>query len=183
MTDLPGPPGAPQPPEGSAAVARPSSVDNSFWAGVASPVIGLIAAALELFGAFGPSGDEAFMAQMREQMAGQPGGQAFTPEQMEAVYRIGMVVAAVFLLVLAGLWIMFLLFMRGGRNWARVVITVVGAIWLLFTLPQVFGPVVVLDLLAVLQLAAIAATIAFAYLTPSNQYFQAVAARRRGGYA
>jgi hypothetical protein len=178
VTDLPGPPGGPQPPEGSAAVERPSSVDNSFWAGVASPVIGLLATALQLFGVFGPSGNEAFMAQMREQMSDQPGPE-LTPEQMEAFYRIGVVVAVVFLLVLAGLWIMFLLFMRGGRNWARVVITVVGAIWLVFTLPQVLGPVVVLDLLALLELVAIAATIAFAYLAPSNRYFQAMAARRR----
>ena len=127
MTDLPG---VPPPPDDPGVVQRPSSVDNSFWAGVASPVIGLLAAALELFGVFGSAGSEAFLAQLRRQTATQGGGPAFAPEQMAAVYRIALVVGLVFLVVLAALWIMFLLFMRGGRNWARVVVTVVGALWL-----------------------------------------------------
>lgn len=176
MTDLPG---VPPPPDDPDVVQRPSSVDNSFWAGIASPVIGLLAAALELFGVFGSAGSEAFLAELRRQTAAQGAGPAFAPEQMEALYRIAVVVGLVFLVVLAALWIMFLLFMRGGRNWARVVVTVVGAIWSVLTLPQVFGPVVVLDLLAVLQLVAIVATIAFAYRASSNHYFQAIAARRR----
>ncbi|GAA2329633.1 hypothetical protein GCM10009854_00520 [Saccharopolyspora halophila] len=148
-------------------------------AGVLSPVIGLIAAALELFAIIGP-GAGGVVSQMQQQLESQGMGGEFTPQQIQTMYQVGITFLLVMLVVLGGLWIMFLVFMRGGRNWARIVITVVGAIWALRTLLGLLGsggyPIVAV--LAVAQLVVVVATIVFAYLAPSNQYFRAIAAKR-----
>ncbi|SFS45699.1 hypothetical protein [Saccharopolyspora flava] len=159
---------APPPPEGSGP-RRPRTVDHSFWAGVACPIIGFVLFALS----YSMITDAELEALLGE--AGATGGQTLTLDQARALYQVTMAIVVVFFLVLAGLWIMFLIFMRNGRNWARVVITVVGTLWFLLTIPTVLGAAagaVLPGLVAVLQLAALAATIIYAYLTPSNPHFQ-----------
>lgn len=182
MTDLPGQPGPSQPSDDFSAVQRPSTIDYSFWAGVFSPVIGLIAAALELFAIIGP-GTGGIVPQMQQQLESQGMGGEFSPQQLQTMYQVGITFLLVMLVVLGGLWIMFLVFMRGGRNWARIVITVVGAIWALRTLLGLLssGGYPIVAVLAVVQLVAVVATIVFAYLAPSTQYFRVVAAQRQQG--
>ncbi len=102
-------------------------------------------------------------------------GQPLTLDQARSVYFAVLALVSAIVAVIAALWIMFLFFMRRGRNWARIVITVVGAVWILLTLPSVIGGSaggIATALLAVLQVLTVAATIVFAYLAPSNQYFQ-----------
>ncbi|MDI2031205.1 hypothetical protein QFW96_21430 [Saccharopolyspora sp. TS4A08] len=159
---------APPPPEGSGS-RRPRTVDYSFWAGIACPIIGFVLLALS-FSVITDAELEMILGE-----AGAAGGQTLTLDQARALFRVTMAIVVVFCLILAGLWIMFLIFMRNGRNWARIVITVVGALWFLLTIPTVIGGAtgaVLTTLAAVLQLAALAATIIYAYLTPSNPHFQ-----------
>ncbi|WP_190820566.1 hypothetical protein [Saccharopolyspora pogona] len=148
---------------------RPSSINNAFWAGIASVVVGfaLLAAAFLLV-------SEAELQQVLEETAVQ--GQPLTMEQARGIYSAVLVMLTVIVAIIAALWIMFLFFMRRGRNWARIVITVVGAVWILLTLPSIAGGAaggVASALLSMLQVLTVAATIVFAYLAPSNQYFQA----------
>ncbi|MEB3370311.1 hypothetical protein [Saccharopolyspora mangrovi] len=159
----------PPPPEGPSGRQRPRAVDYSFWAGVASPIIGLV-----LFAVASTTLTDAELEMVISQ-AEAAGQQQITLDQARALFQVTIAIAAVFCLVLAGLWIMFLVFMRNGRNWARIVITVVGVLWFLLTIPTVVGGStggIAAVLLAVLQLAALAATIIYAYTTPANTHFQ-----------
>ncbi|MEV0703902.1 hypothetical protein AB0I53_39125 [Saccharopolyspora sp. NPDC050389] len=147
---------------------RPSTIDYAFWAGIASVVVGfaMLAAAFLLV-------SDAELQLVLDETAAQ--GQPLTMEQAHSIYNAVLVMLVVIVAAIAALWIMFLFFMRRGRNWARIVITVVGAVWILLTIPSVGGGgmgSVLATLLSVLQLLAVAATIVFAYLAPSNQYFQ-----------
>ncbi|WP_101377145.1 hypothetical protein [Saccharopolyspora spinosa] len=147
---------------------RPSSINNAFWAGIASVVVGfaMLAAAFLLV-------SDAELQLVLEETAAQ--GQRLTMEQARGIYSVVLVMLTVIVAIIAALWIMFLFFMRRGRNWARIVITVVGAVWILLTLPSIAGGTaggIASALLSVLQVLTVAATIVFAYLAPSNQYFQ-----------
>ncbi|KAA5833324.1 hypothetical protein ABT337_19950 [Saccharopolyspora hirsuta] len=157
-----------QEPDSAARPARPGTIDGAFWAGVASVVVGFAILATSFLAV-----SDAELQVVVEEAAAQ--GQQLTPEQARAVYSGVMVLVAAVVVVIAALWIMFLVFLRNGRNWARVVITVVGAAWILLTMPSLAGTTVGgvgTALLALVQVLAVAATLVLAYLAPSNQYFQ-----------
>ncbi|MGP4015195.1 hypothetical protein [Saccharopolyspora sp. 5N708] len=146
----------------------PNTINYSFWAGIASVVVGfaMLASAYLLI-------SDADLQLVLQETAIQ--GQQITLEQARGIYLVVLAVMTAIVAVVAALWIMFLFFMRRGRNWARIVITVVGALWFLLTIPSVAGGSTggsTTALLAVLQLLAVGATLVFAYLAPSNQYFQ-----------
>jgi hypothetical protein len=147
---------------------RPNTIDYSFWAGIASVLVGFatLAAAYLLL-------SEADLQLVMRETAIQ--GQPLTAEQARGIYVVVLAMTTAIVAVIAALWIMFLFFMRRGRNWARIVITIVGVLWFLLTIPSVAGGStggISTALLAVLQLLAVGATLVFAYLAPSNQYFQ-----------
>ncbi|GAB3676106.1 hypothetical protein [Saccharopolyspora tripterygii] len=160
---------APPPPERPSGPQRPRTIELAFWAGIASPVIGFVMIALS----FATINDaELQMVLNQTGAAGQP---SLDLDQVRALFRVTIAIVVVFCLVLAGLWIMFLIFMRNGRNWARVVITVIGALWFLLSIPTVLGGAaggIGTALVAVLQMVVVGATIVYAYLAPSNQYLQ-----------
>ncbi|GAA4859081.1 hypothetical protein [Saccharopolyspora cebuensis] len=161
--------GAPPAPD-DGPVERPGTVDASFWAGIASVVVGFAMLAAAYF-MVSPAQLQAVVAEARAL------GQPLTLEQARALYSVTLGMLVLVTVVLAALWIMFLVFMRRGRGWARVVITVVGVVWILFTVPSVSegaGGGAVTVLLSVLQVLAIGATLVLAFLAPSNDYFQAV---------
>ena len=88
-------------------------------------------------------------------------------------------VVLVFLLSLA-IYVLFALKMRAGRNWARIVLTVFGALSLLFSVAptsrtvtvgtQTFEPGQALWL-GWVTAALVVAGIVLMYLTPSNKFF------------
>ncbi|MFD0918423.1 hypothetical protein [Saccharopolyspora rosea] len=147
---------------------RPSTVDTSFWAGIASVVVGfgVLATALLVV-------SDAELRAVVDQLAAQ--GRPVTLDQARAIYRTAVVAMFVIVAVIAALWILFLFFMRRGRNWARIVITVVGVLWFLLALPPALGGAeggVGPQLLSLLQLVALLVTLVYAYLAPSNAYFR-----------
>lgn len=165
---------APPPPDRESAVARPpDSVTLSFWMGIASVVVGfamMLASFLSI--------DDAELGMILRE-AQSPDVQ-LSMQEARTIYTAFVVGSLVFMAVVAALWIMFLFFMRRGRNWARIVITVVGIIWFVVTGPALLGGSTggaTAMLLALLQMLAVGATVVCAWLTPSNQYF-ATAKRR-----
>lgn len=152
------------PPDDLSKPPRPRSLDQSFWCGVASVVIGF---AMAIFSALlMPASD--VDALLREVSRQQP---TLSPDQIRGVYDAALIVTLVFMAIIAAVWILFLHQMRRGRNWARIVITVVGALWLLTTVPSVaaggLGSV-----LSILQLIAIAATLVLAFRPDANAYLR-----------
>ncbi|MER7012300.1 hypothetical protein ABT324_12830 [Saccharopolyspora sp. NPDC000359] len=147
---------------------RPGTIDGAFWAGIASVVVGFAILAISFL-----TVSDAELQVVVEEAAAQ--GQQLTPEQARAVYTGVAVLVAAVVAVIAALWILLLFFLRRGRNWARIVITVVGAVWIVLTMPSLAGGTVGgigTSLLALLQVLTVAATLVLAYLAPSNEYLR-----------
>ncbi|MGH3767352.1 MAG: hypothetical protein ACRDTX_19735 [Pseudonocardiaceae bacterium] len=138
---------------------RPRNVDTSFWLwvtyltiGASNSVIGFIqrdrnrADAIEAVISQYPTMDRAMI------------------ENIATVVVVG--VAVVGLLIVA-VSLGSALLMRGGRNWARIVLTVIGSLSVLFLI----GPVVT-PLQALFQLALLVAAIVMMFLPPANVWFR-----------
>lgn len=112
---------------GPAPVARPASVNLAFQALIAVSVLSIIGVALSLL-----SLPAAFETAMQQARASSPD---LTPEQAQFVgsaTRIGLIIVAVIVVVVVGLLVLFTFKMRAGRNWARITLTVVGGIGVVF---------------------------------------------------
>lgn len=167
-----------QPPPGyqvrgpAAPVEKPKEVETAFRLGILSVVISIVGIALS-FAVSGPAIDAA--------IAANPLPPGFTEQQFRQVALIGSIVFAVVLLILIGLYLLFLFKMRAGRNWARILITILGLLWIAFGLyglagiGQVLaaGPLGVISaVLSVVQLVVIAASIFFMFRPAAGPYFQ-----------
>ncbi|MBA0127457.1 DUF5336 domain-containing protein [Haloechinothrix sp. YIM 98757] len=146
---------------------RPKSVDTAFMLWMASVVIGIVSSLLSLI-----SQDA-----INEESAERLGATADQAEAGAAGGTLGIVIGLVIAVILAGLAFA----MRNGANWARIVLTVLGGIGLLFgllgllTLPVYFAIGFVGALIGLLQiasLAVIAAAIVFMFRAESNHYFR-----------
>ena len=101
---------------------------------------------------------------------------------------IGLVVGAVFFVVLVGLELLFAIKMRQGRNWARIVLTILGVVGILFSLPaliggsstQINGQTIdtgggpIITILTIISILLTIAAIVFSFQKPSNDYFTAI---------
>lgn len=151
---------------------RPGTVVAAFWIAVVLPVVATVLIAVSAF-------------LMRDALgsatAGLGGGD---PEAAELARTAPLVLSAgvvVFYAVLTALWVVFGFKLRAGRNWARVVLTVFAALWLVNGLGSVVtgssvatnaqgpnaGPLLVLG--AVQSALAVAGMIAFLVLVWSRR--------------
>ncbi|MGI5128664.1 hypothetical protein ACQEVB_17775 [Pseudonocardia sp. CA-107938] len=163
----PYPPPAPRGP-----VEKPKEVETAFRLGLLSVLLGVIGVALGF--ALSPVSIDATIA------SGQvPPG--VTTEQFRQITTVILVGIAVVWLIFLALYVLFLFKMRAGRNWARIVITILGAIAVLFTLfgigsiGQTFamGPIgVVSGVLSIVQLLTIIAGIVFMFRPAAGPYFR-----------
>jgi hypothetical protein len=86
----------------------------------------------------------------------------------------------IFALILAAVWVVVVMQMRKGQNWARILLTVLGGLGVLF---GIFGVAVLFSvgflgvvqgLLALVSYAAIVGGIVFMFKPESNHFFKAV---------
>ncbi|QRP49319.1 hypothetical protein [Amycolatopsis sp. FDAARGOS 1241] len=116
MSDLPRFPdgaGQPQPPYSEPPRPEvPATVTGAFWAFIVSTVIGIVGALL-LFG----QKDELIDAARRA-------NSGLSEEQLTQAANIALGVAVVIAIIIALLYVLFAVKLRGGRNWARIVLTV-----------------------------------------------------------
>ncbi|MCK2236730.1 MULTISPECIES: hypothetical protein [unclassified Crossiella] len=118
------PPGMPG---GGGPVARPQQVELAFWIWIAGAVVSVIGSVLGFIGA---------RQQIASIMESQRTVNADLPPELqqriqqtaESIGGTALIVGLVFGIIMAGLFVMFSVFMRNGRNWARVVLTVLGGI-------------------------------------------------------
>jgi hypothetical protein len=162
MTESPNYPNYPesaatgQPP---AAAARPSTVEYAFWAFIASTVIGLIGG-LVVFG-----NRDAIADALRNSNRQNSGG--LTEAQIDQAVNVTLIIAVVIAVVIAALYLLFAFKLRAGRNWARIVLTVLTALKLISLL---VGQSTIVDYVGVL---AADAGVVLSFMTPSNAYFAA----------
>lgn len=165
-------PGAAPPPYGSDQYGqygvppqRPKEVDLAFWLWVASIVVGVVGAVVAF------SQLDALVQQALDAQG--LGADPAVRDAARAGAFIGVVVGSVIGLIVVGLELLFAFKMRAGRNWARITLTVIGAIGILLSLvgfaqPQPGATVIT----GVLGLLLTAAAIVAMFLPGAKPWFQ-----------
>lgn len=165
-------PGSGQPHPGSAGPA-PVDVQTSFKLWILNVVLGVLAAVLTFF-----TINDQLALGLDEAARTTPG---VTREQLETGLLVAAIAGGVFYLVLLGLMLLFVFKMRAGRNWARIVLTVLGGIGLvfaLFGLPGTFALFamgilgVLVGLLSLVGIVLTAAAIFFMFRPAASAYFR-----------
>jgi hypothetical protein len=159
----PAPPPIDQPQQ--SAVAPPKEVLGAFWGYVVAAVVTLVSGLLIL------GQKQELIDSVRA--ANNQGG-SLTDDQITQFANILVVAAAVIAVIFAALYLLFAFKLKAGRNWARIVLTIIAVLALLSLL---FGGVgSVLGYIG--ELAAVIAAV-LSYLPVSNAYFTAAKASRQ----
>ncbi|MFG6404078.1 MULTISPECIES: hypothetical protein [unclassified Microbacterium] len=131
--------------------ARPTTVTAAFWLWVAASLVGVIGGIIIL--AF--AGDAPAIQRLDESQRAAAGA---------VIIGLG-----AWSIIVAALRVLFAWFMLRGRNWARILLTVLGALTILSVVFQAASVGVLEWISAVL----VAAAIVFMYLPASRAYFAA----------
>jgi hypothetical protein len=150
------------------AADRPRSVNVAFIMWLVVGVILLVSVALVL-----AVSDESLKDAARTTLDRQ-GKKNPTPQELDDAVSLIRTFGVVFNLVFAALVLGFAFFMRAGRNWARISVTVVGGILIVLSL---FGGGVNVAFV-VLELLIILGAVAFMYRADAKAFFAAGKARR-----
>ncbi len=150
---------------GSAPPQRPKEVDTSFWLWIGSMVVSLLGAILtfsQLDGIRQQAIDEALRADP-----------SIDRQFFESTFDAVLVGGLVFGLIVAALVLFFVFKMRAGRNWARIVLTVLGAINVLGGLFGLGQPQPALTLVtSVLSMLLIVGAIVMMYVKGADRWFR-----------
>ena len=138
---------------------RPSSVEISFWVWVTYLTIGAINAVIGFI-----QRDRNRAEAIDAVIAQYPAMDRATIESIATVVVVGVAVIGL-LIVAMGFGSAHL--MRGGRNWARIVLAVLGCLSVLFFI----GPVVT-PMQALFQLLLLIAAIVMMFQRPANEWFR-----------
>ncbi len=150
---------------------RPQTVTFAFWCWLATAVVSIIGLVLTLTS---PIWDLAVQAGTRQQ------GVNLQGVSVEGVVTTAKIFVAVVALVFVGVYLLFAFKMNAGRNWARIVLTVFGALTLLSAFTPTSRTVTVNSQVfnvdsgawAGYVTAALAvAGIVLMFLAPSNKFF------------
>lgn len=152
-------PGQAQQPMGP--VEKPKEIDRSYWLIVAAGVAFLI---IELIAAFSPA--MGLTPQMTEELESQLEATGVTVDIASLMDSVR-VVAIVFTVIVAALYVLVATGIRRGSNVARIF----GTIFAVLSLPAAFG-------VGIIYVALGIAGIVFAYLRPSSEYFRGKAWER-----
>ncbi|MET1075116.1 MAG: hypothetical protein ABWY11_20890 [Umezawaea sp.] len=147
-----------------AQATRPKEIDTSalFWFGAI--VLGLFSVVLSFLVI-----DQAALDEVKAKaLADNP---TITAEQYDATLNTLKFVGAGLLVVVYGLWLMFVLFMRSGKNWARIVLAVLSGLWLITTLIGIASAGGIGIVLDVIQIALVVAAVYFMFRPSANAYF------------
>jgi hypothetical protein len=167
-------PSAPAPSEREVAgysLPRPKSVDNAFMLWLISVGISVLSIIVTL--TIGRSDIE---AGARDSLKNS--NKSFTEDDVSSLTNISIAIAVVISLIFIGLYLLFAYKMRAGRNWARITLTVLGALGIVFTLASLSSSGGVEIAVRVIQAVVVVVAIYFMFRPDSNQYFNAARTRR-----
>jgi hypothetical protein len=106
--------------------------------------------------------------QMREQIENQPG---LTETQIDAAMSIGLVIGIVVGLLAVGLWVLNAVFNAKGKQWARILATVLGGLNIVFTLIGFVQPAPMLSRILSIVSMLLALAIVVLLWRPENKPF------------
>jgi hypothetical protein len=161
-----------------AEIPRPKAVDTAFQASLTGAVIGAVATVVTTV-----LDREQMILLARDALAGagMPDGEQDVAQAV-GMFRMAMVFGiAVFL----GLWLLFAMKMRAGRNWARVLITALAAVGVLSFLSAMANSGAELELIwSLAEVAFLVTAVIYMFRPESTRYFaehrERRLARRRG---
>jgi hypothetical protein len=133
----------------------PKEVEISFWLWIATAALMLVGAVLTL-----AQRDTVLEAARSANTTG------LTEEQLQSFATIAVTFYVIAGLVLAGLFVLFAMKARAGKNWARISLMILGGIVFLF---QVLS----LSILGILTALVVLGGLVMLNLKPSTQYFAA----------
>jgi hypothetical protein len=142
----------------------PSQLMIAFWLYVGAAVVGLVSGLLYL-------GDKQTVLNT---LRTANNAQNYTDSQLQTLANATVVLVVVFAVIFAALYLLFAFKLRAGRNWARIVLTILAVLNLLSILSGRSGT-------AVGDIAGLAVVIGtvLSYLPQSSAYIAAVKASRR----
>lgn len=143
---------------------RPRAVDIAFWLWVTYLAIGASNVVVGFV-----HRDRNRTEAINVVVAQYPGMERSVIESIATVVVVGVVVVGLLLVAACS---SFAFLMRGGHNWARIVLTVVGGLSILF----VIGPVAT-PMQALFQFLLLAAAILMMFQRPANEWFRLVRPR------
>lgn len=143
----------------------PREIVFAFWGFLVAAVIGLVGGLLVI------GNRQEIVDELRA--AEKPGG-TLTDAQINTSATVGIVIAIIIAAVIAGLYVFFSFKLRAGRNWARILLTIVALLALISLVQDRGGS----WLSYVGEVAAVVAAV-LSYLPNSNEYIAAVKASRR----
>ena len=173
-----GPMPMPTPGQGPVGEPRPMPVDvgtaYQLWCGVL--ILGIVSTVTSL--AVMWRDRQAFVDQLMDQMPEMSGSEAMTRDDWLALIPFGLGAAAVGSFVILGLLYLVVRQMRRGKNWARMLLTLVGVFMTLSTVPTLFGVGAgagvegwVLGIVGILQAVLTVGAIVLMHRRESNLYF------------
>jgi len=166
IPEMPGMPPAP------GTVARPQSVTNAvrlMYAGAALSVLSMILT---------PMSTDGIRTQIEDAMAGQPG--APSPDVIDGFVTFAVIMSMVVGLITVGLWLLMAWANGKGRNWARIMATVLfalGTLSFLTSLPQIGSAPLLVAVSGISTLVG-ALAIYFLWRKESTAYVRAQSAPR-----
>jgi hypothetical protein len=149
---------------------RPTTVRVGVGAFIATLILGLIASLVQFSGL--------------DDLVAETVATANDPVITEDVVRAGLVVGVVIGLLLVGLEALFIWFAWKGRNWARIVLIVLGGLSAVFGLAGLGTATAstgFLDSLSVISLLLTIVGVVALALRPSSEWYRAMTARRQAG--
>lgn len=145
------------------AEAAPKEVVTAFQLWIASIVVSVIG----IVYSFATLGDT-----VRDQVQGQVDADpSLDAGDLESLIRLGLVIGAVFALLFVALELFFIFKMRAGRNWARIVLTVLGVLSVLATVFSLSNASAVSAAFGLVQAALIVAAIVFMFTGGARAHF------------
>ncbi|MCG8915460.1 hypothetical protein L6E12_06630 [Actinokineospora sp. PR83] len=150
-------------------LSRPKPVDTAFTLWIANAALSLIAFVVSL-----TIGGDALREAARE--SARAGGGNLSDSEIDTAVSAGLAFSGVIAVLFFALYLLFAFKMRAGRNWARITLTVLGALGLISSLFGLLGGT--LDglsiVLTIIQIALIGTAIFMMWQKESTHYFEAV---------
>jgi hypothetical protein len=145
---------------------RPKDIDTAFWLWVGAMVLDIVGVVL----AFVMPNDTAREA-IRKALEAQ--GQAADDATINNLLNTGKIGGAVGTAIVVALWLLFVFQMRQAKNWARILLTVVGAISVLVTVLQFGSATPATAVTSIVVSLLVVAAIVFMFRPAANSYFNA----------
>lgn len=169
-------PPLPQPPAPPEPQPTPVDVVTAFQLLCAVAVLGVVNMIATLVAVFADR--ESFVDQLLKEVAAQDPAVQVGRDTAETVVVLGLGVTAMIGLCVTALYLLFVFKMRAGRNWARMLVTMIGSLMVVFALPSLFGlagggggAAMVSGAAGILQAVLSVGAIVLLHRAESNRYF------------